>query len=99
MVLKLRVPVKTDGSYRLGVSLTKARDYGIVQFYLDDKKVGEPVDLYNDPDVTLATVALGEHELTAGNHTLTVEIVGANEKAAKGYMFGITSLTCEPVKP
>jgi hypothetical protein len=97
--LKLRVPVKTDGTYRVGVSLTKARDYGIVQFYLDDKKVGEPVDLYNDPDVISATVALGEHGLTAGNHTLTVEIVGANEKAVKGYMFGITSLTCEPVKP
>ena len=96
--LKLRLPVKTDGKYRVDVSLTKAKDYGIVQFYLDDKKVGEPVDLYNDPDVTSTTAALGEHELTSGKHTLTVEIVGANEKAVKGYMFGIDAVTCEPVK-
>jgi hypothetical protein len=97
--LKLLLPVKTDGSYRLGVTLTKARDYGIVQFYLDDKKLGEPVDNYNDPDVISATLALGEHELKAGDHTLTVEILGANEKAVKAYMFGIASLSCEPVKP
>jgi hypothetical protein len=98
--LKLRVPrVKTDGAYRVSLSLTKARDYGIVQFYLDDKKVGEPVDLYNDPDVVNATISLGEHELTAGRHTLTVEIVGASDKAVKAYMFGIAGVTCDPVKP
>ena len=60
-----------------------------MQFYLDGKKVGEPVDLYNGPDVIPATVMLGVHEMTAGDHTLTVKIVGANEKAVKGYMFGI----------
>ena len=91
--------MKTDGKYQVGVSLTKARDYGIVQLYLDGKKVGEPVDLYNDPDVIPTTAALGEHELTAGNHTLTVKIVGANEKAQKSYLFGIDSIMCEPVNP
>jgi hypothetical protein len=96
--LTLRLRVRTAGTYRVGLSLTKARDYGIVQFSLDGKKVGEPVDLYNDPDVTITSVPLGQHELTAGRHTLTVEIVGANEKAVKGYMFGIDAVKCEPVK-
>jgi len=32
---------------------------------------------------------LGTHELTAGDHKLTVEIVGANEQAVKSYMFGL----------
>ena len=58
-----------------------------------------PSIITTHPDVVSATVALGDHELTAGDHTLTVEIVGANEKAVKAYMFGISSITCEPVKP
>ncbi len=97
--LNLGVRVKTQGNYTVGLTLTKARDYGIVQFYLDGKKVGEPVDLYNDPDVVSTTVPLGQHKLAAGNHTLTVRIVGANDKAVKGYMFGIASVTFAPVTP
>jgi hypothetical protein len=96
--LDLLMRVRADGAYKVGLSLTKARDYGIVQFSLDGKKVGEQVDLFNDPDVTKTSVALGEHKLTAGEHTLTVEIVGANEKAVKGYMFGIDAITCRPVE-
>jgi hypothetical protein len=96
--LNLMIVVRA-GKYRLAATLSKARDYGIVQFYLDGKKVGEPVDLYNAPDVTRTSQALGDHELTAGRHTVTVEIVGANEKAEKGYMFGIDTLTCKAVKP
>ncbi len=37
------------GQFDLLVVLTKARDYGIVQIWLDDKKLGMPVDLYNNP--------------------------------------------------
>jgi hypothetical protein len=48
--------------------------------------------------VISTTAALGEHELAAVNHTLTVEIVGANEKAQKSYLFGIDSVTCEPAE-
>ena len=97
--LKLGFPVKSEGKQQVSLTLTMAHDYGIVQFYLDGEKVGQPVDLFNDPDVVSTTFALGEHQLTAGDHTLTVEIVGANEKAVKSYMFGIAAVKCEPVKP
>ena len=78
--------------------LTKARDYGIVQFYLDGKKAGEPIDLYNPTVVPTEPISLGTHELTAGEHKLTVEIVGANEKAVKAYMFGLDRIIAMPVK-
>lgn len=97
--LKIGLPIKADGSYRVDLTVTKARDYAIVQFYLDGRKVGEPVDLFHSPDVTSAVVSLGGHQLAAGDHTLTVEIVGANPKALKGYMFGLNDVKCEPVKP
>ena len=40
---------------------------------------------------------LGAHELTAGEHKLTVEITGANRKAVKAYMVGLDYVKLEPV--
>ncbi len=42
-------------------------------------------------------ISLGARDLTAGNHRLSVEIVGANEKAKKGYMFGLDQIMVSPV--
>jgi hypothetical protein len=97
--LEVIVPVQEAGRYRVSAVLTKARDYGIVRLQLDGKPVGEAIDLYN-PDVipTVPPVALGTHELTAGEHRLTVEIVGANEMAIKAYMFGLDRVLLEGVK-
>jgi hypothetical protein len=97
--LNLRLPVQEAGKHRLDLALTKAPDYAIVQFHLDGQKIGEPIDLYNSDGVVVTQVSLGVHEFTAGDHTLTVEIVGANEKAIKSHMFGLDIVTCEPVKP
>ena len=91
--LELVVPLKKAGTYRVSAVMTKARDYGIVQLYLDGKKAGEPVDLYH-PEViaTVPPVPLGVHELAEGEHKLRVEIVGANPKAVPAYMFGLDYL-------
>jgi len=87
--LVLSVPVEEDGKYELQVQLTKAVDYGIVQLYLDDQKLGEPIDLYNDGVIPTGKMSFGTHELTQGEHKFTVEIVGSNERAVKAYMFGL----------
>lgn len=91
--LDLAFRVKQTGKYNVSAYLTKAVDYGIVQLYLDGKKLGGPIDLFNNGVIrTDPPVPLGVHELTEGQHKLTVEIVGANEKAVKAYMFGIDEL-------
>ncbi|NUQ63083.1 MAG: DUF2961 domain-containing protein [Pirellulales bacterium] len=87
--LVLSLPVKQAGSQEVCVVLTKARDYGMVQFYLDGKKAGDPIDLYNPEVVPTEPISLGVHDLSEGEHKLGVEIVGANDKAVKSYMFGI----------
>lgn len=88
--LTLELPVAKAGTYELHAVLTKARDYGIVQLYLNDKKLGDPIDLFNSPDVvTTGDLNLGRHDLTAGKHKLVVEITGTNEKAVKAYMFAL----------
>ena len=63
---------------------------------LDGKKAGEPIDLYNPEVVPTGPIALGVHDLAAGQHKLTVEIVGANPQAKKAYMFGIDRIDLKP---
>jgi len=94
--LELSVPVEKAGTYRVSVALTKARDYGIVQLYLDGKKAGEPIDLYNPAVIPSGPIELGTHELAAGQHQLTVEIVGANPAAVPSLMFGLDRVILDP---
>jgi hypothetical protein len=94
--LTVAFPVKQTGTYQVSVTLTKARDYGVVQLSIDGKKAGEPIDLYNDGVIPTGPIALGTFELAAGEHQLEVEIVGANEKAVKAYMFGLDRVILEP---
>lgn len=78
------------GRKNIEVNLTKANDYAIVQLYINGQKAGDPIDLYNNGVVPTGPVDLGRFELVKGKENkLTVEIVGANEKAFKSYMFGL----------
>lgn len=95
--LDLALPVAQAGKYRVSLQLTKAPDYGIVQLYLDGQKLGEPIDLYHPSVVASGPLTLGQREFTAGEHKLTIEIVGANERAVKNYMAGLDYVKLEPV--
>lgn len=96
--LTIAFSVPADGAYKLIAQLTKARDYGIVQLYLDGAKLGEPLDLYNPSVVPTGPLDLGVHNLKAGEHRLTLELTGANEKAIKAYMAGLDYLKLEPAE-
>jgi putative membrane-bound dehydrogenase-like protein len=87
--LELAIPVEKDGTYRLEAALTRARDYGVVQLWLDGKKIEGAIDLYNPAVVTTGAVLLAELPLEKGEHVLAVEILGANPQAVKAYMFGL----------
>jgi hypothetical protein len=87
----LELPVAADGRYHLIVYLTKAQDYGIVQFHLNGKQIGKPIDCF-EPNRVISTGAidLGEVELKKGMATMRVEIVGTNEKSVGlRYMWGL----------
>ncbi|MCL4206619.1 MAG: c-type cytochrome [Pirellulaceae bacterium] len=95
--LELEVPVEKDGRYGVEMVLTKAHDYGIVRLSLGEQSLGPDVDLYNSPDVITTGVLTSDPlELRAGNHRLTVEIVGAHPKAQPGYMFGLDYVRLVP---
>ena len=88
--LELELTADKAGKYDLLAAFTLARDYAIVQLALDGENLGEPLDLYSYPDVLASgEVALGQRQLTAGKHTLSVTIAGANAAAVKSYMLGL----------
>ena len=96
--LNLAVPVEKAARYRLQIQLTKAIDYGIVQLYLDGKKLGKPIDLFNNGVIATGALDMGIHELDKGEHKMRVEIVGANEKAMKSYMFGLDYIKLQDIE-
>ena len=96
--LDLELPASQGGDFNLEVVMTMARDYGIVQFLIDGEKVGEPVDLFNTPEViTTGVVTLDQRPLTMGNHKLSVQIVGTNPNAVPAHMFGLDYVRLVPV--
>jgi hypothetical protein len=95
--LILALPVEKARKYKLSAALTKAVDYGIVQLSLDGKKLGAPIDLFNNGVVT-KVYDLGTHDLTAGQHRLSAAITGANPKAVESHMFGIDYLKLDPAE-
>ncbi len=96
-VIEFAVPVSAAGNYRLSVAMTKARDYGIVEFALDGKPITEPIDLYEAGVVHTGNFTLvNEVMLTEGEHRLSVTMVGANPKAEKKYMFGLDYVALLP---
>jgi hypothetical protein len=96
--LELGFATPKPGTFLVDIALTMARDYAIVKLFLNDRPLGEPLDLFNDPDViTTGVYSLGKHELTADSR-LTIEITGANPAAAKAYMVGVDYLRLSDAK-
>lgn len=94
--LTLALPVAAAGVYGVQVVMTKAVDYGIVQFALDGEKIGQPIDLYNRGVIRTKPMDLGARELKAGEHKLTIEITGANPAAKPSYMVGLDEVLLVP---
>ncbi len=90
-LLELELPVKEAGTYQLGVGLTKAVDYGQIRFLLDGEPLTEMIDGYHRPEVIhTGEIRLGNaRSLSAGTHTLAVEILGSHPDAVAKHMVGL----------
>ncbi|MCC6670334.1 MAG: DUF2961 domain-containing protein [Planctomycetes bacterium] len=96
--LVLEVPVANPGRQRVKAAFTRAGDYGIVQVWLGDARLGAPIDLYHDGVVPTGEVELGVATLAPGPARLVLELVGRNEKAVPRHMVGLDYLRLEPVR-
>jgi hypothetical protein len=96
--LDMELPVSAAGRYHLIAYLTKARDYGVVQFHLNGKKLGKPIDCFH-PDAVVSTgpIDLGTVHLKQGAATLRLEVVGTNPKSdGLRYMAGLDCVVLKP---
>jgi len=83
------------GTHRVYGRFVKAHDYGIIRLWLNDKPAGRPIDFYNDGILVTDEILLGEFDLSAGDNRLTAEVIGANGKAVREYMFGLDYVRLE----
>jgi putative heme-binding domain-containing protein len=97
--LSLEFEVAKAGSYEPQIVLTKARDYAIVQLFLDDTPLGDPIDGFNTPEVvTTGVLKFASREIKEGTHILKVKILGKHPEAVPGYMVGIDFLKLAPTQ-
>jgi hypothetical protein len=95
--LEIELDVGAAAQCELQAVLTMARDYAVVQPYLDGEPLGKPLDLYNSPDVlTTGLLTLGRRQLSAGKHRFALEITGANSAATPAYLVGLDYVRLVP---
>ena len=85
---KVGLVAESSGAKTLKIGLTAARDYGIVQVYVDGQPYGAPLDLFNADKVIrrVQTYPLPEG-FADGEHTVEFEIIGKNQRSI-GLYFG-----------
>lgn len=92
LVLNIREP---GTGLRLG--MTKAGDYGKFDIFLDDKKIGNTVDLYAR-SVIPSSVTLKNIALATGKHSIRFKCVGKNPKSTR-HFFGLDYVEILGVQP
>jgi hypothetical protein len=92
--LVLEFPVEKAGNYKLLANLTKAPDYGIVEFRVNDQP-SKKFDRFHKITVEHDLLDLGTFSLQQGANRLAVEIVGENPEAVPKRMFGLDYLKLE----
>jgi hypothetical protein len=90
--------LKEGGYYNVSAQLTKAIDYGIVQFYFNGKPAGEKFNGFYADGVIPFKSEFGKHMLNTGENTLSVKILGADKNAKPGNMAGIDFLQFKVIK-
>jgi len=94
--LELKFSVSEEGLYILKADITHSWDYGIWQAYLDDKPIGEKMNLYS-PNVQIKRMKLGVLELSPGEHTLRFLCQGKSDSSS-GYFFGVDGIYLRKIR-
>lgn len=95
--LSLKLPAREPGGYDLTVYLTKARDYGVMQIYVNGDKVGGPIDLWSERIEATGPLPVGRITLRGQDDLIRFEVVGKNDLASPPfYQFGVDGMVLSP---
>lgn len=95
--LTLEIKAPKAGDYEIRGVFTKAADYGIVRFGVNDKPLGEAFDGYNNGVIATPEITLGTAPLRKGANTFQVTIEGMNPAGDPRHMFGLDYLLLKPL--
>lgn len=96
--LELGLPVTEPGKYRVWIRPLRDRTFGMFKVLVDGHAVGGAFDAFTDGKAELpAAQMLGDIELTAGDHVLTIECAGKNPKG-ETHHFAFDYVKLERVK-
>jgi len=91
--LEISFELEEGGEYNVWMLITRSFDYGIYQFAIDDRPLGDPLDLFSK-SVEIREQSFAPILLDAGEHVLRAKNVGKNVDS-KGYYFGLDGLLFE----
>ena len=96
--LQMEIVVPKAGDYRVEVVLTRAIDYGVVQFEIDDKPVGGKIDCFipSGVDNTGVLTLAPRLNLDEGAHRLGARLIAKHPKST-GTMFGLDYVRLVPL--
>ncbi|MFI9321665.1 ricin-type beta-trefoil lectin domain protein [Kitasatospora aureofaciens] len=90
----MRVSVPEEGDYVLSGQLTKSSDHGVIQWAIDGRNVGQPIDTYSATAV-IAPYTVGQSvHLARGDHELKLTLVDTNASSGgERFHTGIDTVT------
>jgi len=100
--VELAIPVETDGKFKLILYATRSWDYGIIRFFINKKKAGKDLDLFNAFAHEVAAtgpINLGVFEVQDKKMILKAEVVGGHPRSegSKSF-FGLDCIKLIPVR-
>jgi len=89
--VEVGVSVPQAGEYEVVVGTLDYTGRGVAQVSVDERPVGDPMDMFTTEGVTRSEHSLGKLELERGDHTVRFTVAGKNA-ASDGYYLGIYGL-------
>lgn len=90
--------VPKTGRYQIMVLISRTSDGAIGQFYLDGKKLSDPVSFNNPDGDKLHEVALEFRTIDAGKHALSLKCLAAAPGADPGKRFAVNGFIVQPLR-
>jgi len=96
--IDFELPSSETANYEILVFLTKAKDYGVLNFFINGKKADVQSDLYSSEIVSTGPILLGTFPLHRKNNILRLEITGHSVQGNPPYyQFGIDGVQLKKV--
>lgn len=98
--VELRGDRPFKGRYKIILRASRYSDYGIIAVSVDGKRLGDPIDLWQEKGLKhTGPIELGEVDFKGQYPVFRIEVTGKNPKAQNsGTFFGIDCFVLDPVK-